>query len=553
MARDLALARSRVRMKPPAGDTAFLLPVLAFVALFALLPVAVLFGEALSSAGGFGAVIGILSGTQNVRAVENSLVQGSWSGGIAVLLGYPAGIFLGRYDWTGRSTVRSFLLVPFLLPSLVVVFGVLDLFGPSGLLSTALPALSVFGNGLPAIVVANLLFNVPIVVLFTAAGCEGSSVALEETVATLGGSPARAYRDVWGRPTWVGAIAGGLLTFLFSALSFAPPLLLCGPGCYTVEAQIWFLDTLGLQPHAAGVLSAAMVGVFVIPTVGYLWVLSRLRSVGGASNAGRRRIRRWSPLVVGLALETGAVLVSVLGLLGAVLYRTLAPVGGGGPGSAWTALFSASTTARLGISATGAVANTLFFAVVAAGIAIVLGVVTGYAVARRPRRAGALGLLLFVPLLISPVVLAFSLAEFWRPLLGGESTVWALVIVSQATLALPLALQSLEIPLAGLTPEEREVARTLGASGWGAFLDADLPRVRDGLVTAGLFAFALGLGEFTATYFLVTPSFTTLPVALYTLANSRLFPLADAAVGLLLLLSLGVFAALVIGGRRVEL
>jgi len=240
-------------------------------------------------------------------------------------------------------------------------------------------------------------------------------------------------------------------------------------------------------------------------------------------------------------------------LLGGVLYRTLLPVGGGGFGSAWSTLFAPSTSARLGISVVGAVGNTLFFASVAAAIALLLAIVSAYAVARRPRRAGPLGVLLFVPLLVSPIVLAFALAGFWRPLLGGESTVWALVIVSQATLALPFAVQSLSIPLSGLGPYEREVARTLGAGGLGAFLDVDLPRVRNGLVTAGLFAFALGLGEFTATYFLVTPTFTTLPVALYTLAASRLFPVADAAAGLLLLVSLAVFGALVLGGRRVEL
>jgi thiamine transport system permease protein len=553
MGRNLAIAGSRIRMKRVGSDAAFLLPVVAFVVLFAILPVVVLFAEAIVSAGGSVGIGGILTNADNVRAVQNSLVQGSLSAVFAVLIGYPAGVFLGRFEWPGRSAIRSFLLVPFLLPSLVVVFGVLDLFGPSGLVSSVAPAFSVLGSGLPAIVVANLLFNVPIVVLFTAAGCEGSSLQLEETVGTLGGSPARAYLDVWGRPTWVGAAAGGLLTFLFSALSFAPPLLLCGPGCYTVEAQIWFLDTLGLQPTAAGVLSFAMVAVFLIPTAGYLFVLGRLRSAEGRMGRHPRRVRRWSALPIALAFETGAVLLSVFGLLGAVLYRTVAPVGGGSPGAAWLALFSPSTTQRLGISAFGAVANTLFFAIVAAGIALVLGVVTGYAVARRPRRAGVLGLVLFVPLLLSPVVLAFSLAEFWRPLLGGESTVWALVIVSQAALALPLALQSLEIPLASLPPEEREVARTLGATSWGAFLDADLPRVRDGLLTAGLFAFALGLGEFTATYFLVTPTFATLPVILYTLANTRFVALADAAAGLLLVLSLAVFAVLVVGGRRVEL
>ena len=540
-------------MRRPEGEAAFLVPIVAFVALFALLPAAVLFASSLAAAGGLDGAGGILGQRENLRAVENSLLQGSASAVFAVLVGYPAGVFLGRYDWPGRSVVRSFLLVPFLLPSLVVVFGVLDLFGPSGLVSSAVPALAVLGSGLPAIVVANLLFNVPIVILFTATGSEASARSLEESAATLGASPARVYRDVWGPPTWVGACAGGLLTFLFSALSFAPPLLLCGPGCYTVEAQVWFLDTLGLQPTAAGVLSVAIVLLFLLPTAGYLIVLGRIRSSGGGRDAvARVRLGR-SPVAWGLAAETTAVLVGVVALLAAVLDRTLLPVGGGGVGAAWVSLFSASTGQRLGISIAGAVGNTLFFASVAAAIAVVLGILSGFAVARRPRRAGAIGLLLFVPLLLSPVVLAFSLAQFWRPLFGGESTVWALVIVSQATLALPFALQSLEIPLAALGPEARDAARTLGATGWGAFLDADLPRVRNGLVTAGLFAFALGLGEFTATYFLVTPTFATLPVVLYTLANTRYFAVADAAAGLLLILSLAVFLALVLGGRRVEL
>lgn len=526
---------------------------LAFVAAFALLPVVVLFGTAVGQAGGVRGVDAILSAPLNVASIDNSLLQGSVSAALAVLVGYPAGVFFGRYSFRGRELLRSFLLVPFLLPSLVVVFGVLDLFGPSGLLSSAILPLAWFGRGLPAIVVANLAFNVPIVVLFTATGGESASVELEETVATLGGSPGRAYLDVWGRPTWVGAVAGGLLTFLFSALSFAPPLLLCGPRCYTVEARIWSLAYQLLDPTSAGVLALAMVGLFLLPTAAYLGLLLRLRGAPGAGKLGRRRPASTSLVGLALAVEAGAVVLGVVALLAAVLLRTLLPVGSAGAGSAWGDLFSAATTARLGISAGGLVANTVLFATGAAVVTLLLGIALGYAVEGRPRRAAGLALVLFVPLLLSPVVLAFALAEFWRPLLGGAPNVWLLVLVSQSILALPFALQSIEIPLAGLSSAVREGAQALGASRWVAFVDADLPRVRDGLATAGLFAFALGLGEFTATNFLVTPKFTTLPVALYRLADSRAFATADAAAGLLLLLSLGVFLLLSWGGRRVEL
>jgi thiamine transport system permease protein len=532
-------------------------PIALFVLLFALLPVALLFVSSLDALGGLGGLSAVFAsqnpeGILNQRSIANSLFQGGVSAALAVALGYPAGLFLGRYAWPGRSVIRSLLLVPFLLPSLVVVLGVEDLFGTGGLLLGPAPILGWFGSGIPAIVVANLVFNIPLVVLLTAAGCETASPELEETVLTLGGGPWRAYRDAWGRSTWIGAAAGGLLTFLFSALSFAPPLLLCGSRCYTVEARIWSLDQVLLAPSEAGLLALVMVGVFLPPTLGYLFLVRRL-----AAPSGRRSVRAqapaWNPATIALALETLVVLGGVVTILGAVLYRTFVPYGGHGVGAAWSALFSGATTNRIGIGIPAATANTLLFAVGAAGITVVLAVPAAFAVLRRPGRGAGLGLLLFVPLLLSPVVLALSLATFWRPLLGGEGSVWVLVIVSQAVLALPFALQSLGIPLAGLTPAAREAAESLGAPRFSAFLDADLPRVRDGLLTAALFAFALGLGEFTATYFLVTPRYATLPVALYGLVNARQLPVADAAAGLLLLLSLVVFLVISVGGRRVEL
>jgi thiamine transport system permease protein len=539
-------------MKRSFGELALLAPIAAFVALFAFLPVALLFATSLEGVGGWGGLATVLSDPLNARAIGNSLVQGSLSAGLAVGVGYPAGVFVGRYSWPGRDAVRSLLLVPFLLPSLIVVLGVGDLFGSGGVLSGVAPGFGYLGHGTPAIVAANLVFNVPLVVLLTAAGYETVAPELEETVLTLGGTPARAYRDTWGRPTWVGAAAGGLLTFLFSALSFAPPLLLCGTRCYTVEARIWSLDQVLLSPSEAGVLALVMVVLFLAPTAAYLLLVRRLSAPFGRRQRRGRPIS-WDPVTVGLALETGLVLAAVVTLLGVVLYRSVAPTGGTGAGAAWSQLFGPITSRRLGIGIPGAVVNTLLFAVAAAGITVVLAVPATFAVLRRPGRGAGLGLVLFVPLLLSPVVLALSLATFWRPLLGGEASIWALVIVSQTVLALPFALQSLGIPLAGLSPAGREAAESLGAGRFSAFLDADLPRVRDGLLTAGLFAFALGLGEFTATFFLVTPRFATLPVALYGLVNTRQLPVADAAAGLLVLLSLAVFLALSVGGRRVEL
>jgi ABC-type Fe3+ transport system permease subunit len=144
--------------------------------------------------------------------------------------------------------------------------------------------------------------------------------------------------------------------------------------------------------------------------------------------------------------------------------------------SAWGALFGPTATSAVGLSTWGALANSLFYAAAAAAIALILGVLAGY---RRGGRAGpGLRAYLFLPLVISPVVLAFALASFWRPLLGGSGAVWILIVVSQATIALPFALQGLDVALASVPAAARESVQTLGAPPFVAYLEAELPLVR---------------------------------------------------------------------------
>jgi thiamine transport system permease protein len=528
------------------------LPLALFLLTVAILPAArVLVGGALGGgAEGFAAV---LSDPLDRAAFANSFEQGALSALLAGIAGYPLGVILGRYALPGREMLRSVLLVPFLLPSLVVVVGVEDLLGPGGLVGGPLPALAPLGAGLLGVLVVNVSFNASLVALLTAGAVAGAAVEQEEAVAVLGGGPWRAYRDVWGPASWLGAGAGMLLTYLLSALGFAAPLLICGARCYTLELRIWSLDeVLGAPTHAAE-LALLTVLFLAFPTLAYLAVRHvERRRVARRERPGRPLPR--SRLLRGLAVGyVAAFFLAVAALLGAVLLRAAAPPGGGAPGRAVALLFSPATSDRLGLSTFAALANTLLFAACAALLVVLLVVV--YAFARRSRAPGArlFGPFLFVPLLVSPVVLAFGLATFYRPLLGGTGATWALIVVSQATLALPFAAQALEGALAHRPRGPAEVARTLGTPPFSAFLDTELAPARRGLVSAAVFAFALGLGEFTATFFLVVPPFTTWPVELVRLGELRAAAPAAALAGLLLLLSLGSFLVLEIGGRNVEL
>ena len=526
--------------------------VLAFVVVVAILPAASLFGRALSASGAAGWAA-VLANPLDRAAIGNSLLQGSLSAVASILIGFPTGVLLGRYDWRGRDAALGVLLVPFLLPTLVMVTGVESLVGPAGLVTSFLPSAAWWGSGVPGIVFVNVAYNAPLVALFTVVGVERASTALEETVASLGGGAGARFRRVWGPPALTGAAAGGSLAFLFSALAFAAPLVVCGARCYTTEARVWTLAQVLGQPTNAALLGLTMTVLMAAPAIAFLLIAARLRRSGRAEAPSIRPSPFRSPMGSVLAIVAGGFLLTELALVGSVLWRSIAPRGGLTVSlTPWTGLGDAHTSAVLGLSVGGAAVNSLAFGFAAASLALLFGILTTFVVRRRPGLARPVQAAVFVPLVISPILLAFGLASFWRPVLGDPSTVWILILVSQTMIALPFALQSLWLSAAQVAAGPREAAMALGSSPIVAFLDADLPQIRAGLVVAALFAFAVSLGEFTATYFLATPSTTTLPVALYHLTALRQLAPASAVAALLVLLSVAVFVTIATGGRRVE-
>jgi len=388
------------------------------------------------------------------------------------------------------------------------------------------------------------------VALFTAASLDRSPRRLEETVATLGGGPWRQFRDGWGPASLRGAAAGGILTFVFSALGFAAPLVLCGPRCYTVEARVFALArTLAAPTQAAGLALLALL-LLAAPLALYLALGARARVSDAESETPLPRLpwRRWTvwPWIALTVAFWTAILAFLLTVVGRALVPPTGPAGAG-----FVALFGPATTHSVGLSTAQAVGNTLFFATSSTALALFLAALAAHSLRRSsPTLAAPARLLAFLPLLVSPVVLAFALASFWEPSTGGAASVWLLILLSQATLALPFALQSLEGALRAVSTAFGDAARTLGATPAGAYVDVELPLARGGLVAAALFAFALSLGEFTATYFLVTPPFTTLTVELYDLQQLRHGAAAAALAGLLVLVSLASFLVIARGGGR---
>ena len=156
--------------------------------------------------------------------------------------------------------------------------------------------------------------------------------------------------------------------------------------------------------------------------------------------------------------------------------------------------------------------NSLLFATTAAAIALAVGVPAAVSVARGSRGLDAL---LMLPLGASAAMLGFGFVlAFADPPLDLRSSI-AIVPLAQALVATPFVVRSLAPALRARDPRLPEVAAVLGATPSQVRREIELPLLARPLAVAAGLAFAVALGEFGATVFVVRAEWPTLPVAIF--------------------------------------
>jgi thiamine transport system permease protein len=103
--------------------------------------------------------------------------------------------------------------------------------------------------------------------------------------------------------------------------------------------------------------------------------------------------------------------------------------------------------------------------------------------------------------------------------------------------------------LRSIDPRMREAATMLGASPSRVRRAVDLPIAARALFVAGAFAFAISLGEFGATTFVVRPDAPTLPIVVYRLLGQPGDAAFGAAMAASCILMLLVAVAVLVGDR----
>jgi thiamine transport system permease protein len=213
-----------------------------------------------------------------------------------------------------------------------------------------------------------------------------------------------------------------------------------------------------------------------------------------------------------------AVMALLLGLPLALLVERSLDSGAGYTLQNYVTLFSTTPSSALFVPPVDALRNSLVFGVVATIVSVTLGLMASQVIAAgRSPLSQAFDAVLTLPLGTSAVIVGFGLLVSLGTLPVDLRTSPALIPIAHAVVALPFVVRAVLPVMRAIDRRLHEAASVLGASPRRTWRLIDLPIVtRAALVGAG-FSFAVSLGEFGATLFIVRPDTPTMPIAIFRL------------------------------------
>lgn len=486
-------------MRPSWLSTAFGIGAASFLAIFFLLPLAVILTR---SFGDGSALASVASNPYYWQRLAFTTGQALLSTVLTVALGLPGALLFARYAFPGKRLLTAAFTIPFVMPTVVAGIGFLALLGPGSVTGVNLR------NTLALVLLAHVFYNYAIVVRVVGGFLEGAAPRLLEAASTLGAGAWRATLRVSLPLALPALLASATLVFLFCFTSFGVILILAPtPRLATLEVEIYQLTAHLLELGPAAVLAVAQLLVVSLVTLVYTRLQARLAVALPTAATHLPRPRGMARLLLSLQLVVAGALI--LSPLAALAFEALR-----GPGGTFPSLANLAGAVRpsrvLGFASLGlALRNSLLFATSSAMLALLVGFAFAYAVARGRWRV--LDQLSLLPLATSPITLGFGylLAFPWL-----VSHPWGIPL-AHALIAFPFVARSLLPALRGLDGTLLAAAATLGAGPGRSLWRVELPQLGRALLTAASFAFAVSMGEFGATLLLVRPQYATLPIAIY--------------------------------------
>jgi len=483
---------------------------------------------------------------------------------LCLILGLPGSYFLTHTKLKGKRVIRNLLTIPFILPPIVVLMGFIEVFGQGGLVNqlwyslTGYQLIKIY-NSYEGIILAHVFYNLPVIIRLAEIGWRTINPEMVGVAKSLGVSRFKIFLKIQLPHLFPILAAASLLVFIYAFNSFAIVLVLGGVQYQTLEVRIYSLAKMRFDFNAAAALTLIQILINIIVILSYLYFSSKYEIPSDEIQEFQEKSIKIKPinfrnltklLIIGIyfGIITILSLLPIMGVFWSALSSSLNLISLDN----FFSLFDRSLVSFIGVTPLEMISNSLFFGIWVLVLSTLLAIMLSFGLnfdnntnkqAKFTLLGSVSGIIIILPLGISSITLAFSLFSLYR-LTPLYENVWVAIIIAQTLVAFPFANRIIAARRASIDPSLIHVARSLGASRFRTFLRIELPLLLPGIIVAGLFSFAISLGEFGATNFLARTNFATIPIGIYKLINTRNLGEAAALASILILITVISFIVL---------
>ena len=460
---------------------------------------------------------------ENLRSTQQVILftfyQAFLSTLLTLLVGLPSAYLFARFDFPGKSLLRTLIAVPFMLPTVVVAASFNAILGQRGLLYTITNSqLPITPSPFTLILLAHVFYNTTIIIRIVGTTLSSLDPKLEQTARSLGANTFQVWKNITVPLLRPSLFAASLLVFLFDCTSFGVILILGGSQFSTLEVEIYLQAVKLLNLPLAALLSIIQLLCTLIFSLLYSkFAIRNTQQLNPRSSTTKPHTIKQKFFVFTfcslLIVYFGLPLVS---LPVRSLFRLEADRGQrtevqyGFTTDYYEELFINRRNSVFYVPPIKATFNSLAYAGSTVFISLLLGFPAAIALAKPTPLDKILDPLIMLPLGSSAVMLGLAFIITYGKWLSSP----LLVPFAHTLVALPFVIRTLQPAIASIPQRLRHAAASLGASPLEVWKTIDLPILRRATLTAATFAFTVSLGEFGATLLISRPEYPTIPVAI---------------------------------------
>jgi len=484
----------------------------------------------------------------------NTLVVSSASACLALTLGTILAFLTVRTDIMNSGFLKVLAVTPLFVPPFVYAMAWQQLFNPAGYLNKLYmfasgrdtPLLNIYGP--LGIILVMATAGLAPVFLITEGAYRQMDGALEEAGRASGAAPSRVFRDITLPVMLPNLLAAAVVVFITNISNFGIPAVLGFQVSYHVMTTRIYKVLQEFYRADNFNMASAMAVVLLALAVLSLWMKDLAVKQGRYSSAqtgvgGETRIRLGG-LRIPIFLVSAIVLLfsSVIPLLAILLTALtraygLPPLPGNLTVANFGEVFSLSLVKR-------AILNSFKLSVAAATIAVAIGTVVSYILARTDLKIRkALDITTATPYAIPGTIVALAMIlAFSRPLFGVTlyNTFW-IILIAYVARYLFFAVRTISAAMARASPSLEEAARVSGAGWFRSVRDVLLPQIKNSAISSWIMIFAHTVSELTVSILLWSVGNETVAVAVFNLQETGTITTSSALAVILLIVTMGSY------------